>query len=222
LPAITGILSADTIDPMQGSVSQATFDLAVQAVAEKFGPHSVRRADPTIFRTLRISGYTMEVLAVAPQGMTDVYNLVLLEGRYPTGSTEIAASQEAFDLAGWQVGQSIEFYGQAFQVVGEVRYAAGKIASLWMTYAAGEQLFGSRRGFQIGAIQIAGDLDHNVTPTWKLCRHFTQLCRLPGAGSTRPLRPGHPGYFELHHCHGYPRPERNQFWHLQCHQPDLI
>ena len=153
------MLAADTIDPMQGAVSQAAFDLAVGAVRAEFGPQSVRRADPTIFRTLRIQDNTMEVLGVAPQGMTEVYNLTLLEGRLPSGNTEIAASQEAVDLGGWQVGQSIEFYGQAFQLVGEVRYEAGKIASLWMTYAAGEALFGERRGFQVGALQIAGELD---------------------------------------------------------------
>ncbi|RPI29888.1 MAG: ABC transporter permease [Chloroflexota bacterium] len=153
------ILSADTIDPMQGSVSQAALDLAVRAVQEKFGPQSIRRVEPTIFRTLRISTNTVEVIAVAPQAMTEVFNLALLEGRYPTGSTEIAASQEAFAASGWQVGQIIEFYGQAFQLVGKVRYDPGKMASLWMTYAAAEQLFGSRRGFQIGALQIAGELD---------------------------------------------------------------
>ena len=151
--------AADTSDPLPGAVSQAACALAGGAVRAEFGPQSVRRADPTIFRTLRIQDNTMEVLGVAPQGMTEVYNLTLLEGRLPSGNTEIAASQEAVDLGGWQVGQRIEFYGQAFQLVGEVRYEAGKIASLWMTYAAGEALFGERRGFQVGALQIAGELD---------------------------------------------------------------
>jgi len=153
------MLAADTIDPMQGSVSQEAFDLAVAAVQAQFGPQSVRRAEPTIFRTLRIQGDTMEVFAVAPVGMTEIYNLALLAGRLPTGRAEIAASQEAVSLAGWQVGQEVEFYGQFFQLVGEVRYEAGKIASLWMTYDAGMALFGERRGFQVGALNISGELD---------------------------------------------------------------
>ena len=153
------LLSADTIDPMQSSVSPAALDLAQRSVQATFGPQSVRRADPTVFRTLRIAGNSMEVIAVAPQGMTDTYHLVLLEGRLPAGNTEMAASEQAFDLSGWTVGQNIEFYSREFQLVGKVRYDAGKLASLWLTYAAGENLFGAQRGFQIGALQIAGDLD---------------------------------------------------------------
>jgi ABC-type antimicrobial peptide transport system permease subunit len=153
------VLSADTVDPMQGSVSQAALNLAVQAVQETYGQQSVLFAEPTMFRSLRIMDYTMEVIAIAPQGMTDLYNLELLEGRFPTGNHEITASQEAFEMAGWQLGQTIRFYGQEFQLVGNVRYEAGKIATLWMTYTAGENLFGTRRGFQIGSIQIAGNLD---------------------------------------------------------------
>ncbi len=153
------MLAADTIDPMQGTVSQEAFDLAVAAVQAEFGPRSVRRAEPTIFRTLRIQDGTMEVFAVAPGAMTEIYALALLDGRLPVGMTEIAASQEAFALAGWQIGQNVEFYGQVFQLVGQVRYEAGKIASLWMTYDAGMALFGERRGFQVGALNISGDLD---------------------------------------------------------------
>ncbi|GEM_PF-1009088 len=157
------LLSADTIDPMQGSVSQSTLEQAVQAVQAAYGPGSVRYVAPTILRTLRIqAGSTvrsMQVFAVEPRGMTEVYQLGLLEGRYPTGITEIAASEEAFDLAGWQIGQSIDFYGQQFDLVGKVSYQAGKISSLWMTYFAGENLFGTRRGFQVAAIQISASLD---------------------------------------------------------------
>ncbi|MBN2146676.1 MAG: ABC transporter permease [Anaerolineales bacterium] len=157
------LLSADTIDPMQGSVSQAALDQAVASVQAAFGPGSVRRASPVIFRTLRILAgsdtRSMQVFAVDPQDMPELYQVVLLEGRYPTGSHEIAASQEAFGLAGWVVGQVIEFYGQQFTIVGKVQYQAGKIASLWMSYAAGENLFGAQRGFQIGIIQIAGNLN---------------------------------------------------------------
>lgn len=157
------LLAADTIDPMQGSVSQSALEQAVQAIQAAYGPESVRRAAPTILRTLRIQAgsviRSMQVFAVEPQSMTDVYHLALLEGRYPSGSAEIAASEEAFRLAGWLVGQSIEFYGQEFKLVGKVRYEAGKIASLWMTYTAGENLFGTRRGFQLAAIQISGSLD---------------------------------------------------------------
>ena len=157
------LLSADTIDPMQGSVSQAALDQAVQAVQTTFGKDSVFNVAPTILRTLRIqAGSTvrsMQVFGVEPKGMTDVYKLALIEGRYPVGLAEIAASEEAFGLAGWQVGQTIEFYGQEFSLVGKVRYEVGKIASLWMTYAAGENLFGTQRGFQVAAIQISGSLD---------------------------------------------------------------
>ncbi len=153
------ILSSDTLDPMQGSLSQETLDLAVRSVQEKFGPQSVRRAEPTILRTLRIEKTTMEVLAAAPHSMRDVYNVALLAGRYPAGDTEIAASEEVFELVDWQIGQTVKFYGQDFQLVGMVRYEAGKLSSLWMTYAAGQKVFGGLRGFQIGVVQVAGELD---------------------------------------------------------------
>lgn len=157
------LLSANAVDPMQGSISQETLDQAVQAVQAAYGPESVYAAAPTILRTLRIQAgsviRSMQFYAVDPQNMTEVYHLVLLEGRYPTSNTEIAASEEAFDLAGWVIGQTIDFYGQEFTLTGRIRYQAGKTASLWMTYATGENLFGTRRGFQVGVIQISSSLD---------------------------------------------------------------
>jgi hypothetical protein len=156
------LFPADSIDPMQGTVSPAAFDAAVDAVRARFGPTSLVRADPIIFRTLRIGEHMMQVLAAAPDAMQSTYDLALIAGRYPAGTTELAASDEAFDLTGWQLGQTVRFHGRDFTLVGRVRYEAGKLTSVWMTYAAGELVFGTGRGFQLAVLQVSGDVDPEV------------------------------------------------------------
>jgi ABC-type antimicrobial peptide transport system permease subunit len=159
------ILSADSIDPSQGSLTEEVLETAAQAIREKFGPQGLRRASPAIFRTMRIVDWVMQVFAVPRQDMADVYRLTLLEGRYPEDSgsnskpAEIVATQEAMQITGWSMGHTVEILGQKFQIVGIVRYEGGKLASLWMTYPVGQNLFGTRIGFQIGTLQIANDLD---------------------------------------------------------------
>jgi hypothetical protein len=160
------LLASDTLDPMQGSVSKEALDRSVQAIQETFGAQSVRHAVPVILRTLLIGEWSMEIIAVSPTGMTEVYDLDLLDGHLPSGNTELAASEETLKLTGWQVGQAIQVYGQQFEIVGCIRYAAGKMASLWMTYAAGEALFSDRRGFQLGAINLAAGLDPEQVRTF--------------------------------------------------------
>jgi hypothetical protein len=160
------VLSADSIDPAQGSLTDEVLDTAARAVQEKFGPQSLLRASPMIFRTLRITDWVMQVIAVPRQDMTDVYRLTLLAGHYPQGNGEIVATQEAIQITGWSMGHIVEILGQKLQVVGIVRYEGGKLASLWMTYPVGQALFGTRIGFQIGILQIAGDLDPETVRTY--------------------------------------------------------
>ena len=156
------LISADVLDPMESSLDLEILDDAANAIQAAFGAEVVGKTSPVIFRHMRIDSWTFQVAAVPREDMPTIYQLALLEGELPEMADQIVVSDRAISLAGWKVGEQIEIYGNKFQIMGIVQAEGSQAASIWMTYPAGERLFSTRRGFQIGVIQISTLVDAEV------------------------------------------------------------
>jgi ABC-type antimicrobial peptide transport system permease subunit len=154
------ILSADVLDPMESSL-----DDAVLQTAREIAPAQIRLAFPTLFRHMNIQGHVMQVRAVPLEEMRSASALTLLQGRWPEGPHQIVISQGATQITAWQIGTTVQIYGTAFRVVGLVRAGGNGFASVWMTYPAGQALFGMGHGFQIATLQLAPSADPETVRT---------------------------------------------------------
>jgi ABC-type lipoprotein release transport system permease subunit len=143
------IIAVNTIDPMDSSL-----DDAVLQAAQQIAPGQIRHAFPTLFRHLNINGQLMQVRAAPLQDMSTAMDITLLQGRWPDGPRQVVVSQAAARLASWTIGSTVNIYGTDFQVTGLVRTGENTFGSLWMTYAEGQRLFGTARGFQVGYLSL--------------------------------------------------------------------
>jgi ABC-type antimicrobial peptide transport system permease subunit len=71
----------------------------------------------------------------------------------------VVVSEGAAGLASWKIGSPVNVYGTDFQVTGLVRAEENAFGSVWMTYAEGQRLFGTSRGFQVGYLSLAPSAD---------------------------------------------------------------
>jgi len=143
------IISADVIDPMESSLNDDILQAARQA-----SPDEILRAFPEIFRHMSIQGKIMQVDAVPLEDMTASLGLTLVQGDWPFGAHDVAVSQGAIQITPWHIGSTISIYGKDFQVSGILRAAGNNYASIWMNYGAAQELFGVKRGFQVGYLQL--------------------------------------------------------------------
>ena len=148
------ILSANAIDPMESILSEDVLQTALAAA-----PGQIEHVFPVIFRHMNIDGQIMQVRAVALEDMEQYNNLELLQGQWPQSDQQIVISEGAIQISHWKVGALVNIYGSDFQVSGTVRAGGNKFASLWMTYTAGQQLFGTLKGFQMGFLTIYPNID---------------------------------------------------------------
>jgi ABC-type antimicrobial peptide transport system permease subunit len=144
------IVSANTIDPMDSSLDESILQTALEIT-----PNQIQRAFPVIFRHLTIDGRIMQVRALPLEEMPTALALTLIQGEWPAGLYQVVVSEGAAQLASWKIGSSVNIYGTDFQVTGMVRSTENAFGSLWMTYTAGQHLFGSSRGFQVGFLVLA-------------------------------------------------------------------
>jgi len=143
------IISAEVLDPMESNL-----DDNILNVAQDLFPDAVSRVSPCIFRHMNIEERMIQVRAVPPEDFTDLYQLSLFDGSWPADERQIIATDGAVHIYQWKLGSTITIYGSEFELVGIVKALGSKYASIWMTYAAGEQLFGTKRGYQIGYVQV--------------------------------------------------------------------
>jgi len=143
------IIEADTIDPMDSVVDDAILQTAME-----IAPAEIRLAFPIIFRHLTIEGHIMQVRAVALDEMSASQALTLVQGRWPEGPQEVAASEGAAQLGSWKIGSMVNIYGTNFLLTGVVHNEENAFGSLWMTYPEGQRLFGTPHGFQVGYLSL--------------------------------------------------------------------
>lgn len=148
------VISSDVLDPMESTLDNNVLQEAIAA-----HPETILKLSPCIFRHMRIQNWVMQVRAVPLEDMTAIHHLTLLEGTWPANKAEVVASEGAIQAAHWKVGTTLSIYGSDFKLAGIVRAAGSKFASIWMTYPAGLDLFGSKRGYQMGYLQLARNAD---------------------------------------------------------------
>jgi len=148
------ILSAGVIDPMD-----SLLDDQVLPAARASSPDQILRAYPTLFRHMTIAGRLMQVRSVPLEEMPSSLGLILVQGSWPTGGQQIVVSEEIARAASWNTGSKVTIYGRDFEVTGLVRTSASNTGAIWMTYEQGQQLFGTRHGFQAGYLVLAPSAD---------------------------------------------------------------
>lgn len=148
------ILAANTIDPMDSFINEGVLQAAVE-----IAPDQIRLAFPILFRHLTIDGQLVQVRAVALEAMSSSVGLTLVKGDWPDGPRQVVTSEGAAELASWKIGSTVNIYGTDFRVTGLVRTEENAFGSVWMTYAEGQQLFGTSRGFQVGYLSLVPSAD---------------------------------------------------------------
>jgi ABC-type antimicrobial peptide transport system permease subunit len=148
------IVAANVIDPMESSLDDSEL-ITVQEIA----PVQIQHVFPIIFRHLYIDGQIMQIRAVPLEEMPSVLSLTLFQGNWPTGSHQVVVSEGVAQIASWKIGSTVNIYGTEFQVTGLVRAGENNTGSVWMTYSEGQRLFGMRRGFQVGYLQLVPSVD---------------------------------------------------------------
>ena len=148
------IISAGVLDPMESSLNGDILQTAQQAA-----PGKIRDAFPSFFRHMSIQGHVMQVRAVPLEDMRTALALTLLQGKWPDGPHQVVISEGALQITSWKIGAILRIYGTDFQMVGVVRAGGNKFASVWMTYAEGQRLFGMSSGFQIGYLPLVPSAD---------------------------------------------------------------
>jgi ABC-type antimicrobial peptide transport system permease subunit len=156
--ALTGshnllVMSANVLDPMDSELHTAQLEIAAQAAAA-LGPGTVQKTSPLILRHLRIEGRILQVAAAPTADLPEIYQLRLLQGRWPSSLDEIAVTQSAQVLIGKGLGDALVIYGSLFRIVGLVD-VPGNRAGVWMSDRAGQALLGMQRGFQIAVLQLS-------------------------------------------------------------------
>jgi putative ABC transport system permease protein len=130
----------------------------VQA-AEDLLPGPVSRVAPIIYRTLRINDSLIQLRASPLADWEPVFQLILIEGRWPSGPQEIAIGEGAQIANGWVVGTKLNIFGRDFSVTGIFRSPGMVFASIWMPLETAQDLFAPRRDSQLLTLQIASGSD---------------------------------------------------------------
>ncbi len=148
------LISADAIDPMESSL-----DVDILQTALQVAPDQIQRAFPTLFRHMNIEGHILQVRAVPLEEMPASLGLILLEGHWPAGLRQVAVGEEIATAASWTIGSTVNIYGTDFLVTGLVRATESNLGAIWMTYPAGQSLFGMQHGFQVGYLPLVPSAD---------------------------------------------------------------
>jgi ABC-type antimicrobial peptide transport system permease subunit len=148
------IVASDVIDPMESSL-----DESVLQTAQQVAPDQIVEVFPTLFRHLNIEDQIMQIRAVPMEQMPAALALRLVQGSWPEGAQEVVVSQGVARIAAWKTGSVVNIYGTNFRVVGLVSSGENNSGAVWMTYSAGQRLFGMRRGFQVGYLRLRPSAD---------------------------------------------------------------
>jgi hypothetical protein len=107
------------------------------------------RVDPVIFRILRVEGHPIQLRGVALESWETTFRLELLEGAWPSASTEVVIGQLAAQAGGWGTGSEVRIYGRPFRVAGIADGPGTKTQTIWMPYPAASELFGREKAVQL-------------------------------------------------------------------------
>jgi putative ABC transport system permease protein len=123
----------------------------------------LHRVDPVVFRILRVDGVPIQLRGVAFESWATTFRLRLLEGAWPSDSSEVVIGELAAQGGGWRVGSDMHIYGRPFRVVGIADGPGTKTHTIWMTYQDASALFGQEKGAQLLVIHLQPSADALTT-----------------------------------------------------------
>jgi ABC-type antimicrobial peptide transport system permease subunit len=144
LPQNLIIVERDVLQPEQSRIAPGLAESVSAILGDR-----LNRVDPVIFRILRVEDHPIQLRGVAFESWVTTFRLRLLEGAWPSDSSEVVIGQLAAQAGGWRTGSEISIYGQPFRVAGIADGPGTKTQTVWMTYLAARALFGPGKGAQL-------------------------------------------------------------------------
>lgn len=138
------IVERDVLQPEQSRVAPGL----MQSVAAILGDR-LDRVDPVIFRILRVDGTPIQLRGVDLGSWVTTFRLQLLDGAWPSDSSQVVIGQLAAQGGGWRIGSEISIYGRRFRVAGIADGPGTKTQTIWMSYRDARALFGPAKGAQL-------------------------------------------------------------------------
>ena len=144
LPQNLIIVEHDVLQPEQSRIAPGLAESVSALLGDRLD-----RVDPVIFRILRVESHPIQLRGVAFESWETTFRLRLLEGAWPSDSSEVVIGQLAAQGGGWRTGSEINIYGRPFRVAGIADGPGTKTQTVWMSYVAARALFGQEKGAQL-------------------------------------------------------------------------
>ena len=148
------ILQADSIDP-----TDSTLDPAVLQAVQNMPSDLVGYVSPVIFRHMRVDERVVILRASPMEFWENIFQLELLQGRWPQPFGEVAVGQGTAQANNWQIGSIVNIYNRDFRISAIVTSPGSAYASIWMPAEQAEGLFGAEHGYQGMYVQAAPEAD---------------------------------------------------------------
>lgn len=152
------LISNDVLDPVDSSIDQGLLNQVRSAAEQAYGEGALQAAMPVIFRHMRVESSVVQLFAVPLEQAAGLQELRLVEGSWPQGTRQAAASRWLARQYDWRTGSRFEVYGQTFTLAGIVDSPGRKTLSLWLPYEAGQDLFGLKDDFQMALLRLRADI----------------------------------------------------------------
>lgn len=153
------LVSSGVLNPADSTLTHALLDDVRRFAEQVYGPGALQAAVPIIFRHTLVEDGSVQLFAVPLDQAASLQELRLIEGSWPVGARQTAASRWLAQQHGWQIGSRFDVYGQTFNLTGIVDSPGRKTLSLWMPYTTGQDLFGSGDNFQMAFLCMRSDIE---------------------------------------------------------------
>jgi ABC-type antimicrobial peptide transport system permease subunit len=154
LPQNLIIVERDVLQPEQSRITPTLAEDVAAILGQR-----LNRIDPVIFRILRVEGHPIQLRGVDFEAWATTFRLRLLEGAWPSDSSEVVIGQLAAQAGGWETGSEINIYGQPFRIAGIADGPGTKTQTVWMSYVAASALFGPEKGAQLLVVHLEPSTD---------------------------------------------------------------
>lgn len=148
------LVEQDVLQPEQSRIAPHLAEDVTAILGDR-----LNRVDPMIFRILRVEGHPIQLRGIASESWVTTFHLRLLEGAWPSDSSEVVIGQLAAQAGGWRTGSEIGIYGRRFRVAGVADGPGTQTQTIWMSYRAASDLFGPERGAQLLVAHLQPSVD---------------------------------------------------------------
>jgi len=144
LPQNLIIIERDVLQPEQSRIAPSLAESVSSILGDRLD-----RVDPVIFRIMRVESHPIQLRGVAYESWVTTFRLGLVEGAWPSSTSEVVVGELAAQGGGWRTGSEISIYGRRFRVAGIADGPGTKTQTIWMSYSDASALFGREKGAQL-------------------------------------------------------------------------